>query len=193
MTNRRLLRLPLIAAVALLAALTLAACGGHKQPTTHGEGEGAYIQAGELIYQVQMSRELNPDNVEDAEYLEGLAADTPRLAGNEEWFGVWLRVQNSTDETHTSAEEFKIVDTTGTEYEPTELPETNALAYKPTAIDSDAFQPVQPDPDSAAGAGQVQGEMLLFKLRTDVYSNRPIELEIMPPDGGEPSSVVLDL
>ena len=35
--------------------------------------------------------------------------------------------------------------------------------------------------------------MLLFKLSTDVYANRPIELEIVPPEGGEPSRVVLDL
>jgi hypothetical protein len=192
MTNR-LLRLPLLAAAVLLVALTLVACGGAKQPTTHGEGEGAYIQAGPLIYQVQMSRELNPANVEDIEYLQGLPADTPRLAGDEEWFGVWLRVQNATDETHQSAADFKIVDTTGTEYEPIELPVTNPFSYQPASVESDAFQPVQPDPESGAGAGPIQGSMLLFKLRTAVYANRPLELEIAPPDGGEPSSVVLDL
>ncbi len=193
MTNR-LLRLPLLAAAALLAALTLVACGGTGHPpTTHGESEGAYIQAGPLIYQVQMSRELNPANVEDIEYLEGLPVDTPRLAGDEEWFGVWLRVQNDTDEAHTSASEFKIVDTTGTEYEPIELPETNTLAYQPTSIATDGFAPVQPDPESAAGMGPNNGEMLLFRLRTNVYDNRPLEFEIAPPEGGEPSHVVLDL
>jgi hypothetical protein len=192
MTNR-LLRIPLLTAIALLAALTLVACGGSKQPTTHGESEGAYIQAGPLIYQVQMSRELNPANVEDVEYLQGLAADTPRLAGDEEWFGVWLRVQNATDAAHPSASDFKIVDTTGTEYEPISLPATNAFAYQPASVEADAGQPVQPDPESGAGAGPIQGSMLLFKLRTAVYANRPLELEITPPDGGEPSSVVLDL
>ncbi|HEU4701497.1 MAG TPA: hypothetical protein VFS37_03370 [Conexibacter sp.] len=192
MTNR-LIRLPLLAAACMLAALILGACGGAKQPTAHGEGEGAYIQAGPLIYQVQMSRELNPADVEDAEYLEGLSADEPAPAGDEEWFGVWLRVQNDTDEAHTSASEFKIVDTTGTEYEPIALPANNPLAYQPTLIETDTFAPVQPDPESAAGTGVNNGEMLLFKLSTDVYANRPIELEIVPPDGGEPSSVVLDL
>jgi hypothetical protein len=192
MTNR-LLRLPLLAAAALLAALTLVACGGAKQPTTHGEGEGAYVQAGPLIYQVQMSRELNPANVEDIEYLEGLPTSTPRLAGDEEWFGVWVRVQNATDATHPSASDFKIVDTIGTEYEPIPLSANNPFAYQPTAVSNDGFQPVEPDPESGAGAGPIQGSMLLFKLRTDVYANRPLELEITPPDGGEPSSVVLDL
>jgi hypothetical protein len=192
MTNR-LHRLLLPASAALLAALTFAACGGHKQPTAHGEGEGAYIEAGPLIYQVQMSRELNPSNVEDAEYLDGVAADASQLAGDEELFGVWLRVQNTSDDALPTAEEFKIVDTVGTEYEPLELPESNPFSYQPIELEGEQGQPVYPDPDSGAGAGQTQGAMLLFKLRTSVYANRPIELEIESPDGGEPSTVVLDL
>jgi len=192
MTNR-LRRAPLLTAFALLVALLLAACGGGKQPTAHGESEGAYVQAGPLIYQVQMSRELNPANVEDIEYLEGLPASTPRLAGDEEWFGVWVRVQNATDATHPSAADFKIVDTTGAEYEPIQLPANNPFAYQSVPVTNDGFVPVDPDPNSAAGSGPINGEMLLFKLRTDVYANRPLELEITPPDGGEPSSVVLDL
>lgn len=193
MTNR-LLRRFLFLPAALLLALGLAACGGHKQPTQHGEGEGAYIQAGPLVYQVQMSRELNPANVEDVEYLEGLPTGEPALAGDEEWFGVWLRVQNATDEVHPSAENFKIVDTIGTEYEPVELPATNAFSYQPALLQTeDEGQPVYPDPESGAAAGPIQGSMLLFKLNTSVYSNRPVELEIESPEGGEPSTVVLDL
>lgn len=195
MTNR-IFRLPLLTAMALLATLALVACGsGVKDPTTHGEGEGSYIQAGPLVYQVQMSRELNPANVEDVEYLQGLPADTPRLAGDEEWFGVWLRVQNATDEDHISASQFKIVDTTGAEFEPIALPATNVFSYQPASVKSGSSDspPVQPDPESGAGSGPIKGQMLLFRLNTDVYANRPLELEITPPDGGEPSSVVLDL
>ena len=192
MTNR-LLRLPLLATAALLAALTFVACGGGDQPATHGESEGSYVQAGPLIYQVQLSRELNPANVEDVEYLQGLASSEAQPRGDEEWFGVWVRVQNDTDQTQQSASEFKIVDTTGTEYEPVQLPPSNPFAYRPAAISNDGFQPIQPDPDSGAGAGPIQGSMLLFKLSTDVYANRPLEFEITPPEGGEPSSVVLDL
>jgi hypothetical protein len=192
MTNR-LTRFSLLTATALLVAVTLAACGGAKQPTTHGDSEGAYVQAGPLVYQVQISRELNPANVEDAQYLQGLPTGTPKLAGDEEWFGVWLRVQNATDAAHPSASAFKIVDTTGTEYTPIALPPTNVLAYQPVLVQAGDGQPVQPDPESAAGSGPIQGSMVLFKLKTSVYANRPLDLEITPPGGGAPSSVVLDL
>ncbi|HMJ02578.1 MAG TPA: hypothetical protein VK506_06530 [Conexibacter sp.] len=193
MTNRTL-RLPLLLTAALLAALTLAACGGgHKNPTEHGEGEGAYIQAGPLIYQVQMSRQLEPGNIEDVEYLQGLPAAEPPLEGDELWFGVFMRVQNATDDAHESAEEFKIVDTVGTEYEPIELPARNPFAYVSALIQGEQVQPVYPDPESGAGAGPTQGSMLLFKLNTSVYANRPVELEIESPEGGEPSTVELDL
>lgn len=192
MTNR-LLRLPLILAAALLGALTLAACGEDTYPTEHGHGEGAYIQAGPLIYQVQLSRQLEPGNIEDAQYLEGLPADEPPLEGDELWFGVWLRVQNATDEDHRSASEFRIVDTLGTEYHPIELPSANPYAYASTSIQREQGQPLYPDPDSGAGSGPIQGSMLLFRLNTSVYANRPIELEIASPDGGEPSTVELDL
>jgi len=193
MTNR-LLRLPLLTAVALLAALTLVACGGGaKEPTYHGDSEGSYVKAGPLIYQVQISRELNPSNVEDAQYLQGLPAGTPRLAGDEEWFGVWLRVQNATDRTHPTATQFRIVDTTGATYTPIALPASNVFSYQPVSVQSDKGQPVYPDPNSAAGSNPIGGTMLLFKLRTSVYANRPLELEITPPTGGAPSSVVLDL
>lgn len=192
MTNR-ILRISLLTAAALLAAVTLVACGGEKQPTDHGDSEGAYVQAGPLIYQVQMSRELNARNVEDVEYLQGLPADTPRLAGDEEWFGVWLRVQNATDHVHPTASDFRIVDTTGAEFEPVALPVTNPFSYQPTAVEAASGQPVKPDPESGAGTGPIQGAMVLFKLDTSVYANRPLELEITPPGGGDPSSVVLDL
>lgn len=192
MTNR-LLRLPLLTAVALLAALTLVACGGEKQPTAHAADEGSYVKAGPLIYQVQISRELNPANVEDAQYLQGLPAGTARPAPGEEWFGVFLRVQNATSQTHPVATQFRIVDTTGATYTPVALPASNVFSYQPVSVQSDKGQPVYPDPNSAAGSTPIGGTMLLFKLRTSVYANRPLQLEVAPPGGGAPASVVLDL
>jgi hypothetical protein len=193
MTNR-LLRYPVLVAVLLFGVLALAACGtSETEPTKHGADEGSYIQAGPLVYQVEMSRELNASNVEDAQYLAGLPAGTPRLAGDEEWFGVWLRVQNATSQEHLTASQFRIIDTTGASYTPIPLSAGNVLSYQPSVVQSEGGQPVYPDPNSAAGSGPINGAMLLFKLNTSVYANRPLNLEITPPDGGAPSSVVLDL
>jgi hypothetical protein len=194
MTNRIPRKLTI--ALALLPALLLAACGSGantNQPTKHGDSEGAYVQAGPLLYQVQLSRELNPHAVNDRQYLAGIAAGTPRPQGDQEWFGVWLRVQNPTKRSAMAASDYRIVDTLGNVYRPIPLAATNPLAYQARWIQGTNGQPLLPDPDSAAGAGPVQGSMLLFELSTSVYANRPLELEITPPAGGEPSSVELDL
>ncbi len=190
----RLPRKTLSCLAALLAATALAACGGvNDQPTTHADSEGSYIQAGPLIYQVEMSRELNPHNIEDRQYLAGIPIGTPRPTGSQEWFGVWLRVQNNTDRSHPAASEFRIVDTLGNVYTPIPLASNNVLSYQAAYVQGTNGQSVYPDPESAAGAGVINGSMLLFKFNTSVYANRPLELEIVPPGGGEPSSVVLDL
>jgi hypothetical protein len=201
--SNRLARTPLLLLAALLAALSLGACGGAHDPVAHGEGEGSYVKVGQLVYQVQLSRELNPQSVEDRNYLQGLAAGTAQPAGDEEWFGVWLRVQNTTGSSQQLAGRFKIVDSTGGAYEPIPLPATNLSAYPLASADSSSYQPVSvdgkdgqavyPSPDSIAGTGPIQGSMLLFKLKTSVYSNRPLELEITPPEGGSSSTVTLDL
>jgi hypothetical protein len=189
----RLARISLPLAAVLLCALALGACGGAKQPTTHGDSEGAYVKAGPLVYQVQMSRELNPYSSEDSQYLQGLSASTPKPTGAQEWFGVWLRVQNTTGQVHPAASDFRIVDTLGKVYRPVQLPASNPTAYVAHDVATDKGQPLLPNPESVAGAGPIQGSMLLFKLDTTVYANRPLELEIMPPEGGPASTVELDL
>lgn len=193
-TKHRLPRISLAAVAALLAALALAACGGAgKNPTTNGDSEGAYVQAGPLVYQVEMSRELNPSNVEDRGYLAGLPSSAAQPAAGEEWFGVWLRVQNPTDRVHPRASRFQIVDTLGNAYAPIPLPASNPSAYAAGNVATKNGQPVYPNPDSVAGSGPINGSMLLFKLSSSVYANRPLELQITPPDGGAPSTVTLDL
>jgi len=41
--------------------------------------------------------------------------------------------------------------------------------------------------------GPTQCGLLLFKLNTAVYSNRPLSLEIYAPGDARPSSISLDL
>ena len=66
-----------LAVLALVAVFALGACGdSHTRVTTGtyaGEsGKNApYLNVGPLVYEVQLSRELNPANIEDAAYLKG--------------------------------------------------------------------------------------------------------------------------
>src|SRR5437764_2024416 len=89
-------------ALALICALLLGACGdSHTRVSTGtyaGEsGQNApYLDVGPLIYEVQLSRELNPTNPEDAAYLQGLSATVRTLTPGQEWFAVFVQVYNNT-------------------------------------------------------------------------------------------------
>jgi hypothetical protein len=178
-------RLVLIA----LMATAFAGCG-IEDVVHEAETEGIYVDVGTLVYQVQMSRFLNPDDVEDREYLMGLPEGTsPQLPGDEIWFGVWMRVKNYTDETVIPSDDFTIVDTEENEYRPIELADTNVFAYRPIPITADQ---VLPTPDSAAASGPIQGSLILFRLNVASLQNRPLKLEIAKP-GGETAEIDLDL
>ena len=57
----------------LIALLATAFAGCGIDDYIHeAETEGVYVDVGNLVYQVQLSRFLNPDDVEDREYLMGL-------------------------------------------------------------------------------------------------------------------------
>jgi hypothetical protein len=52
---------------------------------------------------------------------------------------------------------------------------------------------VQPEPDTIAGQGATQGGLLLFKVSTNVYSNRPLTLYILGSNNQKLGSISLDL
>ena len=79
-----------------LAAVALGACGNKEKVTLHGDTEGIYIDVGGLKYQVQISRVLNPTDREDSGYMIDLPADQ-QLAKDENWFAVFMRVENDSD------------------------------------------------------------------------------------------------
>ena len=57
----------------VFVAAFVAGCGNKEAIITVAETEGVYVDVGGLTYQVQMSRFLNPGDVEDKEYLDGPA------------------------------------------------------------------------------------------------------------------------
>ena len=98
-------KLPLVA-LAVLAALALGACGdaaheGDHRHLRRGVGRQRPVsERGAAEYEVQLSRELNPFDVEDSAYFEGLTPAQRKLEPGQEWFGVFMQVYNNTSHAH---------------------------------------------------------------------------------------------
>src|SRR5262245_45642881 len=104
-----------VAALMLLCAsvLVAAGCRGKESGVTSGQ-EGVSVDVGGLTYQVQNSRFLNPNDVEDAYYLRGLPESTDLDPGKDSvWFAIFMRVKNQSEggETLTPTTQFTISDT----------------------------------------------------------------------------------
>jgi hypothetical protein len=184
----QLRRLAATTAVAVAAATSLAACGS-EEPTA-GKTEGVYVNTGDLKYQVQISRQLNPNDFEDRDYLTGLPAGESLKAG-QEYFAVFMRVFNKTGEDHPAASQFVIRDTTGKEYKPIALnANLNRTAYRAAVVHGGDQIPV---PGSLARENLTQGGLILFKVENGSYANRPLELDITPPEGGRSATIDLDV
>ena len=174
----------------VFVAAFVAGCGDKEPIITKAETEGVYVDVGGLTYQVQMSRFLNPGDIEDRQYLMGLPEGIPKeLPGDEIWFGVWMRVKNYSGGPLTPTTTFKIVDTEGNEFEPVELDPSNPFIYEPTLLQ---HSQVLPTPDTAASSGPIQGSLILFRLPTDALQNRPLKLEI-EQEGATTGEIDLDL
>jgi hypothetical protein len=188
------MRRPALLAVLATAALAAAGCGNSSYNTQLGQDEGSYLDAGPLTYQVQLSRYLNPSDVEDAGYLKGLPPGTSAPTGNEEWFGVFMRVQNFGKQTQTPTTDFSIVDTQHNVYRPLPIDtRVNPFAYQPVPLRPRA---IYPDPNSVAGQGAIQGSLLLFKVSLSSLQNRPLEFKIdspLPPPLRKSATIDLDV
>ena len=187
---RRAMRRPLLLLAVLLAGLTLTACGNADEPTAEGETEAVYLELGGLQYQVQISRQLNPFDVEDRYYIQGAAgAETP-LGRDDTWFGVFVRVYNDGDEVHEATADFEIHDTQDNVYKPVALDESNAFRYQPTEL---PVSHMIPTPGSVAFNSPIRGSLLLFRVKLASLENRPLELIISEPGSDEHAQVPLDV
>ncbi len=166
--------------VALLACAGLSACGNHPDedaPVLRAETEGLYLDISELKYQVQISRAMNPYDTQDKGLLVGVPADERELAADETWFGVFLRVQNETDEELLPSENIEIIDTQESVFDPIELEPSNVFAYR--ADEPIPPRQIMPLPDSPAYDTTARGALLLFKMKNSTLDNRPLELKIV--------------
>jgi hypothetical protein len=168
----------IVAVVVVALAATVAGCGR----VTHrleANNEGLYLNIGPLLYQVQISRELNPRDTEDHAYLLGLSPTDAKLKPDEVFFAVFMRVQNPTNKTQPAAQDYEITDTQDKRFAPLPLPKSNVFAYQARNI---APQGLLPAADSPAGTGIVgQGAALIFKITLTSLANRPLVLHIKSP------------
>jgi hypothetical protein len=194
---RRLRRNAPMAALAVLAALALGACGDSHTRVTTGTYAGAsgknapYLNVGPLVYEVQISRELNPYNSEDATYLTGLTPAQRALNPGEEWFGVFLQVYNNSSAPHPIATDLTITDTEENTYRPIVPGVTNPFAYRGGELGPSSQLP---PPSSIADDGPTQGALLLYKIKVISLDNRPLTLKIVDPDDAtQTASAELDV
>jgi hypothetical protein len=163
---------------ALLVSGGLSACGKHesKGPVRTAETEGIYLDISDLKYQVQVSRQLNPADVQDKAYLAGIPEKDRTLAPDQLWFGVFMRVQNETGDALQPADDIQIEDTQDEIFKPIELGGTNLYAYR--ANEAVPAKEVYPLLDSPGYDTPSRGALLLFKLTVAALNNRPLEMTI---------------
>jgi hypothetical protein len=192
----RLRKLPLLT-LAVLAVFGLNACGDSHTKVTYGTYAGEagkaapYLNVGPLLYEIQISRQLNPFNHEDATYLQGLSAGEAKLEPGEEWFGVFVQVYNISNAPHLDANDFTITDTQNNTYTPLALGGANTYAYRQGIVGS---KNQIPKLGTVADDFGPQGALLLYKIQTASLENRPLELKITnPEDPSESASAILDV
>jgi hypothetical protein len=173
-------------AVALsLAALLVGAAGcGEEEKKDVVEGEP--LELGELRFNVQLTRFLNPSDQEDAAYLEGQQVPPP---AGQDYLGVFVEIDNEgdRDERIPAATDLSVVDTTGQAFEAVDSSSQFALELGGN-IDPHSEVPA---PDTPAASGPTQGSIVLFLVSSGIGENRPLELEI--DHQGEDATVELDI
>lgn len=168
----------------------LSACG-YVANVKSASSEAVFVNVGQLKYQVQFSRELNPYDVEDSSYLQGLSPATAALTPAQAWFGVFMLVLNEHSTPQQAAYGYYMTDTAGDVYRPTPVPGANPFAYHSVLV-----APYQqlPQVGSLAAAGPTAGAALLFKVPLSSFDNRPLVLHIVnPTNKQDKASVVLDV
>jgi len=173
-------------------ALATAGCGKsrvHREASA--ENNVVYVSAGPITYQLEVSRELNQYSAEDSQYLAGVPRATSSLQPNQLWYGVFLWAMNQNKVAERTSSDFVIEDTQGNRYYPIEV----SRASNPYMWISQMLNPggIEPGPDTTASFGPTQGGLLLFKLNTSVYDNRPLTLEILGPSRRVLGAISLDL
>jgi hypothetical protein len=174
------------AAVALFATVSIAAGGCSSTVDRQSVQEGLPVHLGNLEYNVQISRLLNPNDAEDQAYLQG----APPLPRNDYYLGIFLQVHNHGSSTEKLPTRYVVTDTEHDVFLPVPVQNDFALPLGGTVP---AHGQV-PDRESLAASGPIEGLMVLFLIHTSTTENRPLILKIpAAPGDGHPARIELDL
>ena len=187
-------RVPILCSSLVIVVIGLAGCGNNpaRRHAADPENFGVYVYAGPITYQMQLSRELNGFSTEDSQYLEGLPKGTPAPTATEEWYAVFMWAWNQTKQPQYTAplSAFDIVDTQGTTYHPYPInPAANPYQWTSQLLPPKG---TEPEPDTTAYFGPTQGQLLVFKISTTAYANRPLVLQIRGAQNQVEATVPLD-
>ena len=170
-------RLPAVicAGLACLLAAFAAGCGGGKEETSGFEGE--YVRAGEALYQVQLTRLLNPRSRPDDQLLRGQMP----LPTGQTYLAVFLKITNKGSRDYSPPRDMRVVDTEGNEYLPLDATQSGFGLDFGTPLAPGESAPL---PSSPAAEGPDGSAMVLFRLKTQsATDNLPLVLEV--PNGGQ--------
>jgi hypothetical protein len=171
------------AVVALAAGVVLSGCDTAPENANQvSEGQG--IKLDDLLFNIQITRELNPFDTEDKAYLVGQKP----LGPDQYYLGVFMRVDNEGDASAQVPTDMSIVDTVGQTYRP--LPSSSLFALKlgDTIHAGDEL----PEGESVAANGPIQGSMVLFRIDSSAIQDRPLTLHITTSTGST-GQVELDI
>jgi hypothetical protein len=172
-----------LAAAAIVLGVLLSGCNTSPENASEViEGQG--IKLGDLLYNVQITRILNPDDAEDKAYLVGQQPPS----SDEYYLGVFMRVVNEGSASAQVPSDFKIVDTVGDSFAPIPSNSLFALKLGDTIHEGDEL----PELESTAANGPIEGSMVLFRIDGAAIQDRPLTLEI-PSSDGSTGEVELDI
>jgi hypothetical protein len=173
----------LVLAAALVVGVLLSGCETSPASDLSVE-EGQPMKLGDLLYNVQISRFLNPRDPEDEAYLAG----QPPPPNNKLYLGVFMLIENEADTPQDVPADFKVIDTEGTEFNPIPSNSLFALELGGKVAADDQL----PEPESTAANGPIQGAMVLFLIDEAATEDRPLTLDI-PSSAGSAGEVELDI
>ena len=170
-----------IVLLALAAVATLVASGCGKEEKRSG-AEGEFIEVGDAVYQVQLTRLLNPGLRPDKTLLRGQVTPPP----DEQYLAVFLKIDNEGGDGYRPPRDMRLVDSAGSQY--------SRLDAGLSGFGLDFGEQIPPGeeappPDSPAASGPTAGAMVLFRIKTEsATENLPLRLEV--PVAGEAKSVI---